>query len=134
MAVNNTYGDEGITFGEHTVDVKCELLGGDIEGAVKNFLAKSEPGSAEVGVVVAAVRELKVDGNILNLRANRKTPRYWDDEREMSLMQFLTGYIVQHEKWLAKMFPNPFAAYLENEAAYVDPTKSPASEKKGRAA
>ncbi len=130
MPINDKYGDDDIAFAGHTIEVECEALGGDIIGAMKNFIAKNEIGSAEVGVVLAAVKTLKIDGDVHNVRANKKFPQYWDDERQQTLLEFLCAYVVDHERWLAAKFPAVFGQYL-GTTDQKNPTKSPKGPSKG---
>lgn len=121
--ITDQYGAPDLEFAGRKIAVECELLPGEAEAAVKNYLAQNNPGSAEVAVVISAVKKLYVNEEVINLRANKPFPRIRDEDGT-SLLEFLLGYIVDHERWLATKFAPVFARYLDQQAAQEsNPTK-----------
>ena len=124
MAITEKYGDSDLEFAGSKVQVECKLLGGEEEAAIKNYISKSEPGSAEVAAVVGAVTKLYLDDEPVNLTANKPFPKLRNEEGT-SLLEFLLAYVVDNEGWLASKFPLVFRKYVgEFKKHEKDPTKS----------
>lgn len=105
--------EANFSVGDHEVAAKLELLSGEAEPIIKNHIAKNELGTAEVVLVVSAVKKLWIDGESHNLQANKPFPRHRDPETGESLLVKLVKVIVAEEKWLANVqpFSRVFAKY-----------------------
>jgi hypothetical protein len=114
---------DSFSFAGHDIEVECELLPGEAEPLIKNHIAKGEPGTAEVVLVVSAVKRLNVDGQYLNLQANKPFPRHRDPQTGESLLVRLVKLIVANEPWLAtaRPFNRVFAEYKDEGE---NPTRS----------
>lgn len=108
------------------------MLLDDFIGDEIRFTERYRPGMARVAVLSQALEGLKIDERSYDLKkTNKPIPRYWDPEREKSLMDEVLGWVIHFNPFFVEQdkFVDVFGPYaLEIDEQVVeeqqDPTES----------
>lgn len=133
-----TYVEE-FEFAGKSIRVECELMPGETESLVRDHIRKDDFASAEVTVLVSAVRRVEIDGEVKYRNATRAArrgnanvsnhfPRERDEKTYETLLERVMKLIVSKELWLAKKepFDEVFDVYLD-AVPKSNPTRSQGS-------